>query len=279
MAKQVSSRLLLNSLLLIVVAILVYFIGYQPIKQRASAQQSLFSIATYQATGIHIQRPDKTAVTLIKKSDKWALIEPAIAAVNGERIKHLLTILQEPVIATYDPAGMDMSQFGLAPGKIKLRITSTDHAEEITFGSTNSVTLNRYILKNNTIHTINEIVYGVLGSSVTQLLAHRLLPDYAEIVSIDAPKLLARISPEFWHNVEAKDIADYNGDETIIGKIKLTIQKAQNMGGNKTEQVVANQNETQSIVFNILAIKPSLILARPDLNVKYTFDENVMKMF
>ncbi|MEE9352071.1 MAG: DUF4340 domain-containing protein [Thiotrichaceae bacterium] len=267
MAKQVSSRLLLNSLLLMIAAVLIYFIWYQPKQQikNLSASKSLFSIAAYQADAIQIQRDKKTNIVLRKNNDKWMLVEPGLAPLSADRIKHLLTILNEPVVATYDPKGKDLSQFGLAPAKIKLTISTTDQSEEATFGSTNPVTLNRYILKDNSIFTINEIVYGVLGTSVTQLLAHHVLPDHLEIVDVVAPELLAEIPTNFWQKVEAQDIADYSGDETIIGKVKLTIQDTTN-----------NKDSNQNIDFDIFSVEPSFVIGRPDLRVKYIFDQHVL---
>ena len=275
MAKQVSKRLILNSLLIILFAMLVYFIGYQPnFKQpadRAMGQSNaLFTIASYQANHIKIIRVGEQSIELTKKADDWQLTQPALAPLNKNRIKHLLTILEEPIVASYKVAGKDLKTFGLTPGKVELIIASKDKTESLIFGKTNAVTLNRYVLKNNEIHTINEIVYGVLGTSITQLLAHHLLPDSVEITKVEAPALLANFPHSFWQNVEAQNIADDNGDDTIIGKVVIeVVEKAET-----TTELSNIKNE--SITFNILAIKPALVLSRPDLKVKYTFAEGIL---
>ena len=288
MTKQVTRRLLINSLLLLVVAVLVYFIWYQPAidKRKMNNNQTLFSIAPYQVERINIQHSNHADVVLTKEKQQWVLEEPGIAPVNPDKVKHLLTILQEPVIASYDLQGKDLSVYGLNPGKIKLKIISTDYEEEATFGSTNAVTLNRYILKNNTIYTISEIVYGMLGSSVIQLLEHRLLPEYLDVVEIDAPELFKTLPLSFWKKREAKNLADYIGDETILGKIKVTVQYAkqdkthasssaliQPHAGENTEII----SKKQVIEFHILEINPAMVLGRPDLKIKYSFNEGILK--
>lgn len=252
-----AKRLWLNIVLVVLLGGLVYFIMSQPSQQQQAQQQNrnaqrLFNLASYQVEMIHIQRPNGADIKLQKVNEKWQLLEPARAAVNQDRIKHLLTIVDEPVIAEYELKDKELSTFGLDPGKITLTINE----EQAIFGSTNPVTLNRYILKNNKIYTIKEIVYGVLGSSVTNLLTHTVLPEHIKVSSILAPELFQGLPLDFWTTTQAIDIADYVGDETIIGKMTLTLQ------------------DEQAIVLDLLSIKPLLVIGRPDLKVKYTFDEN-----
>lgn len=259
-----SKRLWLNLILLLIGAVLVYFVAYNPTQTLKKGQQnpnSLFTIAPYQAEDILIEHKNKPAIVFRKINDQWRLIKPGIAPVNSEKIKHLLTILREPVIASYDPEGKDLTQFGLAPSKIKLTINS----EEATFGSTNPVTLNRYILKNNRIYTIKEIVYGVLGTSVVSFLTHRLVPDLVlekEAVKVKStPEMFSQKKSSFWQQLEARNIADYEGDETIIGKIELLLYSDQ---------------QQEQINLDVLEIEPVLVLGRPDLQVKYTYDKNIL---
>ncbi len=249
-----SRRFWLNLILLLVVVVLVLVIGYQP--KPGNSTQPLFVTAAYQASDIRIQRMGKADIHIQRQQNEWQLLEPGFAPVNSERIKLLLTVLQEPVIATYNPEGKDLSAFGLDPGKIKLTINE----EEATFGSTNPVTLNRYILKNRKIYTIREIVYGVLGTSVTSFLTHRLLPEGTSVIEVEAPALLSHLSGTVWRQMEARDIADMTGDETILGKVKLTVQSSD------------IKQEKHLIELGIIAIKPLLVLGRSDLQVKYTFD-------
>ncbi len=262
-----SKRLWLNLILLVVGAVLVYFVAYNPVPTLKKGQQnpnSLFSIAPYQAEDILIEHKDKPAIVFMKINDQWQLMKPGIAPVNSERIKHLLTILREPIIASYDPEGKDLTPFGLSSSKIKLTINS----EEATFGSTNPVTLNRYILKNNTIYTIKEIVYGVLGTSVVSFLTHRLLPEQATVEVKSLPELFSEKDTSFWQQLEAQNIADYDGEETVIGKIELLVS-------------IENQQEVTSRIseqlsLDVLQIEPVLVLGRSDLQVKYTYDKNVL---
>lgn len=244
-------RTLLNLVLLFFVVALALFIWLQPFSGQQQAPKRLFELAPYEAELILIQRKDAPDIKLQKLDGAWQLVLPGRAPVNQERIKQLLTVLEEPIIASYDLEGKALSEFGLDPGKISLTINT----EQATFGATNPVTLNRYILKDKKIYTIKEIVYGVLGSSVVNLLKHDLLPESSKVVSVSAPALFQPLDTDFWTDIKAIDIADYSGDETIIGKITLEL---------------SDQSSTE---LDILAIKPALVFGRSDLRVKYTFDE------
>lgn len=243
-------RLWLNILLLGIAALLVFLLAYEPKIDVSEQPQRLFKVTGYDARLILIERQNQPDIMLKKTLDDWELVKPGIAPVNNQRIRHLLTLLGEPVISQLDAEGADLKLFKLDPGKIKLTIND----ETLTFGKTNPITKNRYVLKNKSIYTIAEIVYGTLGSSVTHLLQHRLLPVNQKALDIEAPShfLSTTSALENWNMLEAENIADYRGNETILALISLSLES-----GNKLE-------------FEVLAIKPQLVLGRADLKVKYT---------
>ena len=89
---------------------------------------------------------------------------------------------------------------------------------------------------------------------MTNLLQHRLLPTDQKVINIEAPPgfLVTKTALDSWNQLEAMDIADYRGDETILALVSLTLES-----GTKLE-------------FEVFAIKPQLVLGRADLKVKYT---------
>lgn len=250
-----SKRVWINLLLLIAFAVLVSFIFFKP-EPAAPPAKGLFSVTPYDATEITIQRPDDTLIRLRKNDTQWALEEPTQAPLNQDRIKHLLTILQEPIINSYPLDPQQLTTFGLDNASA---IALTINAETVLFGKTNAVTRNRYALKGQQVYTIAEIIYGTLGSSLTNLLTHRLFLPSSTINTIEAPEIFDTEKTSAWESLEAINIADYIGDETIIGEIKVTM----------SDGVIHT--------FNLFAHAPQLILGRDDIKVKYTFSENDSK--
>lgn len=247
-----SKRLWINLLLIVALAGLVVFIFFKP-KPATPPAQRLFSIPPYDATTIIIQRPEKSPILLSKHETQWVLETPTQAAVNQDRIKHLLTILQEPIVSSYPLDPQQLQTFGLDE---ESAIALTINNETVLFGKTNPVTRNRYTLKDQHIHTIAEIIYGTLGSSLTNLLTHRLFFTGSRITEIQAPAIFDTEKTSEWETLEAINIADYAGDETTIGEIRVSLA----------------DGTTQ--IFNLFAHAPQLILGREDIKVKYTFTEN-----
>lgn len=260
-------KLWLNALLLSSVVLLVFLLSDSSrLENRATAPpQRLFQTPLYDVQRIMIERQGKTDIVLMKEQQQWLLIKPALAPLNHQRIQHLLTILDEPIQGKLARQEGDLEAFQLEAEKIKLTIND----EKITFGMINPITKNRYVLKNTSIYTIKEIVYGTLGSSVTQLLQHRLLPNNLQVTQIETPASFynTTVAKEAWHTVEATNIADYSGNETILGIVSLTIQ---NNKQNNEKHRNHERTALTTLVFDILAIKPTLILGRADLKVKYT---------
>jgi PHD/YefM family antitoxin component YafN of YafNO toxin-antitoxin module len=261
----------LNVFLLMLVALLIGVLTYtsKSSMNAADQQHGLFETAIQDVKHIRIERQGQPAMVLVKNK-QWLLIKPALAPLNHERVRHLLTIVNEPIQHQLTRKKGDLKTFKLDAERIKLTLND----EKITFGMTNPVTHNRYVLKNADIYTIKEIVYGTLGSSVTHLLQHHLLPKSMRVTQIEAPAIFyqTKKAKNSWNALEATNIADYSADETILGIVSLTIQNSEsnNEKNNKTLTLT-------TLVFDILAITPTLILGRADLQVKYTIDKMATK--
>ncbi|HHL19713.1 MAG TPA: DUF4340 domain-containing protein [Thiothrix sp.] len=268
MKKQVWLNVFLLMVIVLLIGVLIYL---KPSMDVTDQQQGLFKTAIQDVKYIRIERQGQPAMVLVK-AKQWVLIKPALAPVNHEQVRHLLTIINEPIQHQLVRKKDDLKIFKLDAERIKLTIND----EKITFGMINPVTHNRYVLKNTNIYTIKEIVYGALGSSVTHLLQHHLLPKSMRVTQIEAPSMFyqTKQARDSWSILEATNIADYSADETILGIVSLTIQKSEsnNEQNNKVPELI-----TTTLVFDILAIKPTLILGRADLKVKYTIDKMAAK--
>lgn len=158
-AKQ--SRLWLNAGLLLLVLALAVLIWLKPgSDDKQSAQLldlSLQDVTTIRITPTEVDRP---AIRLKKEGDAWFLEEPWQKKAKAEKVAHLLTLLAEESISRYPAAGRNLEQYQLDPGLIKVSFNDT----ELTFGMSNPMNYQRYILKDNTIHLVNETVFSALTS-------------------------------------------------------------------------------------------------------------------
>ena len=272
----VKKKLWLNVFLLAIVLLLIVLLVYTPklLTDGVDKKQGLFKATLAEVNHIRIERQGQVAVVLAKQKNQWLLVKPALAPINNERVRQLLTIIDEPIQQQLARKKDDLKTFKLDAERIKLTLND----EEITFGMINPITKNRYVLKNRNIYTIKEIVYGTLGSSVTHLLQHRLLPTSMRVTKIKAPALFnsTKQALQGWHLLEATNIADYTANETILGFVSLTLQNDELNKSNISNRL-SKSNKLITLVFDILAVKPTLILGRADLKVKYTIDKMAAK--
>ncbi|MCK5726585.1 MAG: hypothetical protein KAH22_07155 [Thiotrichaceae bacterium] len=249
-SKGLSKRTIVNILLFIALLVLVYFIIYKPqqiFKPSSAMGASLFSMAAYEAEDILIEYQGKPDLRVQKINNQWQLTQPAKANIEHKRIKLLLTIMQEPIVASYPKKGADLASFGLDKPKGRLTI----NGELLEFGKTNPISLNRYLLKDGQVHTMNEIVYGVIGSALPQLLAHRLIADNHSLTEVKAPTQLEHISLATWQSLVANHITEgRQSKEASLGDLTLIA-------------------ETARYHYEVLSVEPTLLLYRKDLDISY----------
>jgi len=249
MAKGLSKRTIVNLLLLIVLVVLVYFIIYKPQQIfKPTTQPPLFSIESYDADEIVIQTKSKPAITLQKKNKIWTLVKPAHATIDQNKVKLLLTIMQEPVVATYPIEGNDLESFGLVNPRRKITI----NGELLEFGKINPLTLNRYLLKDEQVHTMSEIIYGLLGAGLPPLLSYQLIQEGEELTAVKVPETLNAISMAQWQSLTANNISEQDVVDSSMGEVILTTVK-------------------ETYHYRVLAIRPKLVLYRKDLGISYQF--------
>ncbi len=155
-------RWLLNLALLLIVAGMGAWVWWQA-RQPEQSPPTLLALGKGEITRIAIVRHSGTAqagtIRLEKQpGEKWQMLEPKRAAVNGMHVTQLFTLLDETVTASYDAQGKDLKQYGLEPGNVALSL----NGETLLFGMENPVSHQRYILHAGRIKLVSEAVYGLL---------------------------------------------------------------------------------------------------------------------
>jgi hypothetical protein len=164
MKKAINKRLVLNGFLLLLVLSLIGFITQQSNKKVMIA--SLYDNAMgneIHSIVIHYPKIENkqsiiAEIQLEKKNGLWMMIKPINTAIDERKIKHLTTLLFDPISASYPIKDKDLSRFGLGAEQVSIRFNGV----KIQLGSLNPISHQRYVRQGEHIHLVAETIYGLL---------------------------------------------------------------------------------------------------------------------
>ena len=218
-----------------------------------------------------------------KEKDTWYLRKPIEIEANRFEAEMLAETASASSFAQYPASQVDLAQLKLDKPVLKVRFND----QEVAFGDTEPLTGRRYALYRGTVHLINDSIAGVLNADVTHFVSHALLPEGVHPVLIrfpDIPETAETINPaqgerelrferdrwvltppdssvsqdainqlvDGWRYAHALRVEPFKGEQKPLAAVTVQLQGA-----------------SQPIRFDVLSLKPELVLARRDLGLKY----------
>jgi len=261
------SRLIVNILLLVLVAILGTAVFYSNSDDTELADK-LTTIDPDSITDISIQHKNRF-VTLEKSDKHWNLTRPVNVAANNFRVTSLLHILKTPSRASYEINELSLENVELDNAKTILTLNNI----KIIFGIANPINNYRYIILDNKVHLIDDLFYPLISSQIGTLVSFNPLPENSEITKLVLPEQTLEIdhsglwksSAEISADAIVETINNWKHDQAFgvhsyfkrdsLGRIEIHLK-----------------NTDKPIVFEITDIDPWLIIARPELDLEYHFN-------
>jgi hypothetical protein len=111
---------------------------------------------------ITIQLPDQPEIMMEASGADWLMTQPVQAKVSTKSLQQLTTLLSEPIQAEYSSEGKTLSEFGLDNSAIRVRFNGVEYA----LGKLNPINHYRYVLLDQRILLVNEVVYELLGRGI-----------------------------------------------------------------------------------------------------------------
>ncbi len=108
------------------------------------------------AQEIIIHKEGHEDVILQNKNNTWSVVKPSQFKADPAKVRHLFTLLSENAESHYPIAGKDLAEYGLE----KDRLSVSFNGVKYLFGNLNTVTMQRFILKGDTLYLISETVSG-----------------------------------------------------------------------------------------------------------------------
>ncbi|MGD8927052.1 MAG: DUF4340 domain-containing protein [Thioalkalispiraceae bacterium] len=261
-----SSRNLLNLILMIIVIGLVLVVIYKPGKE--DKVKRITSLDKNNVTDISIKRTGKKSIRLVKKDNVWRMLEPYKLKANKIKVESLLDLLNYKYHTRYAMEGLDAKKFGLDIPRTTLTYNKT---EKFEFGTTEPINRYRYIRYNNTLYLTDDYFYYRILGKATDFLDHALIEDNKKIKKIELPGLTLTLKDAKWEASPRPE--KYNNDRAneLIEHWQLThgIEIVDYPPAKGTGQVRVYLNNDKPIHFDIFTINDEFYLGRKDLGIAY----------
>jgi hypothetical protein len=158
-------RVALNSVLLVVILGLFWFIFSK--LNHSTPINTLYDASMGEEIHTILIVSHNTNIELQKVTGHWVMTQPITTEIDERAIQHLMTLLFDPIDASYPMNGKNRVQFGLDNDPVSVAFNGV----EIQFGTLNPVSHKRYLRKGDRVYMVAETVYGLLTGGIDGFLA------------------------------------------------------------------------------------------------------------
>ena len=262
------SRWIINILLLVAIAMLAVVAHFKPgIDQQAEAI-SITGLKKDQLRRIHINRPVREDLVLLKNtSGHWNIEHTPALPTERMQVNALLRLAEQKAVRSYSASELELSQLQLGPPYATVFLNDT----AIEFGNLEPIEGLRYVRVADHVHLIPDIYIQLIELSYTQFVRRHLFEKSTRIAAITLPGLSVRKADQGWEvepeqGISADDLQAFV--ERWQGATGLNVQAATEVEGNEVVEITLADN-AGSINFSIASRKPELVLVRQDLGIQY----------
>ena len=266
-----SKRMLINYLLLVLIIIFTYIGIKYPIREdQLINRNAITSLKPGNITDIKIETADDS-IELQKQGPGWRIVSPIAWYANNIAAERLAMLVAVEPQSKLPEQEIDLSSLGLRIPRAVLTLNQ----KVFYFGDTNRIGNRRYLMLEPNVYLVNDLHYPFISQGLSGLSDTRLLPPLLALQTIQFNTFkLYKEGPDWktesndksaekitqlvnnWQNMQASAIKPFKNTQIPLHKISAQLQN----------------NET--IEFHLLAIKPEIVIARPDLKLQYHFPDH-----
>ena len=271
-----SSRNILNLVLLVVVIALIAIVIYEPGITPDPANPRLTSLKQVDINHIYIKRDTDEDVELEKINGTWQMLKPYPVLAHNFRVDTIIRLCEAESHSQHDLTNLDKKKFGLDKPKA---IVTFNKQQQILFGENEPLRQQRYVQIDNTLHTITDSFYYQVASRVSTFIDHGLLAKDSAITKLELPGFTAelkdgkwQVSPQpenfsadavtelinHWRNTQAIEID--KADKTLPGQV-----------------IMIHTKDKPTVSFTIVKNDTGIALVRNDIGLAYNISEDNFK--
>jgi len=268
---MLSRRWLINCLLIVLICLLTYGgIRYQ-LNSANQPKNTITSLKPQDIDSVIIQTADGDLV-LRSSGNQWFFEKPIQWPANDINLERLISIVSSESTTRLAVEELDLAVFGLQLPKAILTLNDT----RILFGETHNINGRRYIMTGSTVYLLPDLHLHFINQGISGLIDRRLLPRSISLQSLRLAEFnLSKNSDGSW---QADTLGDAVADQVNAlanNWQSLDTGKIKNYDQTKTaeQKIVVGLQDGSKIDFFLMATKPEIVIARPDLGVQYHFSE------
>jgi Domain of unknown function (DUF4340) len=270
-ATLMSTRNLLNLVLLVIAGTLAAVIALRPGTRQADTPQPVTGIDPQTITRIELTRSKGDALKFIRTDGHWQIdTTPALPA-DDFQVQTVLALLTADVVRKYAAASLDLAQVGLDPPQT---IASYDHTR-LELGTTDALDGLRYVRLGDTVYLVADRFAHLLNAGVSNFLQRGLLPEGVTITGLQLPGLaLNQTDGVHWQLHPDDPAASADNIHALLNNwlhaSALYVTRGDASGARESIQIRLREQQ-QPLEFALVARTPELVLARPDRGMQYHF--------
>lgn len=227
-------------------------------------------------TRIALEHPGQPPVRLQKENGSWKLVEPVQAETDPYEVAGITALVNLPVKRRLQPGEAKRSDLGLDPPAYRVRLD--DHT--LDFGAVEPIEARRYLLVDGQVALVEDPPASTLDADYSDLVSKALLPAGAELVKLQLPVLTLQRAADgkAWTITPAPAAAAPEAAETLVkawqdARAMWMAAEPAGSAAPQGEAVTLGLKDGREIRFVVVEREPQLVLARPDLKVRYTLSK------
>jgi len=259
-------RLVINLVLLIFIVSTTLFLTLTETEEEEKAPTLVSDVAADQINEIIIERKDKETIRFNKQNNTWVMQSPYQINAHQQRIDSILNLLTSNSADQLDVNKTDLSRLLLDDPQITLKLNN----EVFAFGDINPLDKKRYVLYRDKVHLIHDNLYPQLSASPTFFIDTKVIPQDRTLKLVQYPQFRLLKENDTWTLESELDISDEKINTLARTWIELRANSVREYQPLEPLYEIKVEFENgESIRYLVISDLPSLVLARPEINLQY----------
>ena len=272
------SRLIINLLLVLLITALGIIAWLKPGQEEPQAIR-LTTLDIAAINSISIEREQAVTIQLRREKDQWIITKPITALALPGKVERLIKISQITPPVHYPLGSTSLKAFGLKPPLARIQFND----QALSIGGTESVQSRRYVSDGTKLYLLDDTFLHHLTDPVAAFIDTRLLPDGAQINSLQTPNIkLQQNKDNTWQN-SLKPAENLSADAVQMlldeWRFARAISVSTQWENARGEAIILTLNNDQTLAFTLVRQKDDVLLISNDKKLAYTLSaDKYLKM-